>query len=242
MRRMWTWVLWLLWCASEPLRSTTGAIISPTFGEMRGKLAGNVFSRNKGGPYVKMHATPTNPNSSRQQTTRENLAYCAQYWGGTLNPTERGQWVAYAQANPWLNSLGQSILLTGLDWFTMVNSRLRDAGLTLIAAPTALAVPGGFATMTGGFASGTTIDLTFTPALPANFTAFVWGTGAIGPGRDPNFRQCVLIGYSPADQASPWTATLPWSVASGMNLKIYGGIMSDEGRVSVMLDHIFTQV
>lgn len=45
-------------------------ILGFQYGEMRGKLGGNVFSRNKAGAYVRAKVTPVNPQTVRQQTAR----------------------------------------------------------------------------------------------------------------------------------------------------------------------------
>jgi len=232
------WTLFLLLWACTGGRAIAGlrATISPIFGEMRGKLGGNVFSRNKGGPYVRMHAIPTNPNSTRQQATRAWLATCAAQWKTVLGDTERGQWNEFAETHSVLNSLGQTIFLTGLDWFCKCNSRLLDAGGTPITEPTDLAVPEAPLTLGIAVASATTLTVTYTAALPADHFFVLWGSGPISAGQNPNFRQCRLIGYSPADQESPWTATMPWTLADGQDVKVYGAIMSAEGRVSAMLD------
>jgi hypothetical protein len=48
-------------------------ILGFQYGEMRGKLGGNVFSRNKAGAYVRAKVTPVNPQTVRQQTARYNF-------------------------------------------------------------------------------------------------------------------------------------------------------------------------
>jgi hypothetical protein len=211
------------------------AIISPIFGEMRGKLGGNVYSRNIGGPYVRMHAVPTNPNSARQQSTRNWLATCAAAWNGTLTAGQRAQWNEFAETHSALNSLGQTIFLTGLDWYTKVNSRLLDAGLTPIAEPDNLPVPDGLLTMALTLASATSASIAFTPELPSGACIVAWGSGPITAGSDPNFRQHRLIGYSAADQVTPAVFTLPYTINAGVDLKVYVGVMGENGRVSVML-------
>jgi hypothetical protein len=45
-------------------------IIGFTYGELRGKIGGTVFSRNKAGAYARARVTPVNPQTVRQQTAR----------------------------------------------------------------------------------------------------------------------------------------------------------------------------
>jgi hypothetical protein len=211
------------------------AIISPIFGEMRGKVGGSVYSRNKGGPYVRMHAVPTNPNSARQQSTRNWLQWAAEGWNGVLTAAQRAQWNEFAETHSVTNRLGQSINLTGLDWYAKCNARLKDAGLTAIAEPTDLLVPAPLDTMAVTFTDADTISIAFTPVLPSGFCLVAWGSGPITAGADPNFRQARLIGYSAADATTPWAPDLPYTLADEQYLKVFCGVMSDEGRVSVML-------
>lgn len=230
------WILGILAWVWSPLANAHGAIISPIHGEMRGKLGGNVYSRNKSGPYVRMHAVPTNPNSARQQSTRSHLGTCATAWSNDISAVARESWNLWASMNPWLNSLGQSIYLSGMAWFCMLNARRLDFGEAINHSPTDPSAPNGFTTMTVVLASAASADVTFTPVLPADQRVVLWSSGPIGVGANPNFRQCRMVGYSPADQVSPWTATLPYSVMVDYDVKFYAAIVSQYGRLSVFLE------
>lgn len=229
----WLWTL-LLWTA-HPFRNEVGAIVSPVFGEMRGKIGGVVWSRNKGGQYARLRSTPTNPNTARQQATRNYVGWCSTNWGATLTEAQREQWREWAEMNSWTNTLGITIFLTALDWYVMVNSRLLDAGETPIATPDDLSAPGPLTTMVLAVPTATTCTITFTPALPSGFRLVLWGSGPLSDGQNPNFRQMRLIGYSAADAASPVTFALPYTMPDGAKLKVYCGVMNDRGRVSTFL-------
>lgn len=204
------------------------AIISPIHGEMRGSIGGSTWSRNRGGQYVKQRATPVNPNSSRQQVVRSILATLAQAWGG-LTTAEREAWNTYAQENPVLNSLGQEIYLTGLDWFVKINSRLSDAGDTLLDEPPIGPGPGSLSTLSIAFTDATTITVTFTPGLAADERLQVWTSLPQGTGTSPNFKQCRLAGYTAAEAESPASVTLPFSFQIGERAVVYVAIIDDEG-------------
>jgi len=218
------------------------AIINPTLGEMRGKLGGLVFSRNKGGTYARSMAVPTNPNSARQQATRNWMAWCATTWESVLTEAQREQWREWAETHSSLNSLGQTIFLTALDWYAKANTRLLDCAATPLVVPGDLTAPDPLLTMSLGITTATVVAVTFTPVLVASHRVVLWGSGPLGPGRNPNFRQMRLIGYSAADAASPASFTLPYTLQDGSKLKVYCGVMSDRGRVSTFLtdDEIYT--
>jgi hypothetical protein len=218
------------------------AIISPIHGEMRGKLGGNVYSRNKGGTYVRRHSIPTNPNTARQQATRNWVGWCATTWESVLIESEREQWREWAETHTWKNALGQDIALTGLDWYTMANTRLLDCAATPITVPGDLSAPDPLLTMALTITNATAISIAFTDVLPAGHRLVVWGSGPISAGANPNFRGCRLIGYSAAAGATPIAFALPYTMQDGSKLKVYVGVMSPNGRVSTLLtdDEVYT--
>jgi len=79
---------------------------------MSGKAAGNVFSRNAGGSYVRNFKVPTNPNTAKQQAARDKLSGWSAAWRD-LTDSQREQWNAWAQTHPILDRVGASIILTG---------------------------------------------------------------------------------------------------------------------------------
>jgi hypothetical protein len=217
------------------------AIIQPIFGEMRGSIGGTTWSRNKGGMYARRRSTPTNPNSSRQQSTRTMLAICAANWSDVLTEPMREEWREWAQVNSWKNSLGVDVFLTGLDWYGMVNSRLLDAGAAAITSPGDLSAPPGLATLAITLPTTTTIAIAFTPALPTGGRLVAWGSGPLSVGQDPNFRQSRLIGYSAANAATPVTLVLPYTVVVGQKLKVFVGVLNAKGRESTLLVDVETK-
>jgi len=48
--------------------------ITNVWGEASGRLGAMVFSRGRGGAYVRKYVTPTNPNSQKQRTVRERFS------------------------------------------------------------------------------------------------------------------------------------------------------------------------
>ena len=102
-----------------------------------GKLAGNVFARNKGGAYIRNWARPTNPQSTDQQAQRTKLANKSAAWRN-LTDTQRDAWKTWADDNPVLDRLGNSIKLTGAQAYSRININRDTAG----DAATASSTPG----------------------------------------------------------------------------------------------------
>jgi hypothetical protein len=214
------------------------AIIQPILGPMRGRLGADVFSHNKGGDYVRLGTTPTNPQTSRQQTTRSILGTLAAAWTTVLSQSERDEWDAYAGANPVKNSLGQDVLISGVAWYEKCNARLSDAGLPLVTEPPLLAAPPALDTLAVDISAAGTADVTFTPVLDADCALQLWVSLPVSAGSTPNMAQCRLAGYSALAQASPWAAALPHLFQSGQRGVFYAGVLRGEGLMSAYMQAI----
>lgn len=208
------------------------AIFRPILGELRGRLAGNVFSHNRGGDYVRLGTTPTNPQTSRQQTTRAILGTRSSSWTSVLTQNQRDAWDVYASGNPVKNSLGEDVYISGLAWYVKANARLVDAGLALIADPPILGAPDALNTLTVDISAAATADVTFTGALGADEALQLWVSLPVSLGSSPNIKQCRLAGYSGLAEASPWAATLPHSFQTGQRGVFYACKLGEEGLIS----------
>jgi len=71
---------------------------APMFLDFTGKSGGYVFSRNKGGNYLKGFVPPSNPDTTAQVNAREDFAQVAPLWIG-LTPTLRSEFDAFANTN-----------------------------------------------------------------------------------------------------------------------------------------------
>ena len=222
--------------------TTRGAIIQPILGSLRGSIGDNTFSHNRGGDYVRRRTSPTNPNSTRQQTMRTFLGTLAALWSSTLTPAERGQWDTWAGLQAKEGPLGNSINLTGINAYVWLNAHLLDAGDARIDAPPVVVAPTGLLTLSVDVSAITTADVTFTGTpLAANHKGVLFMSLPQSGAAQPNFKQCRIVGYSAAAQASPWAATLPFSVISGQTVVFFAGIMDDEtGLISPYLRSVDT--
>ena len=243
-----SWAGWLLvvivgavWSFLRPrglfIGWKTGAIILPFLGELRGRLGGDVFSHNKGGDYVRRGTTPTNPQTSRQQTTRTILGTFSSAWAG-LTQAAKDEWDVYAAGHPIKNSLGQDILISGLAWFVKCNARLADAGLGAVAEPPVFGAPTSLDTLAVDISAMAVGDVTFTPVLDGDQAMQLWASLPVSLGSKPNLAQCRLVGYSALAEASPWAATLPHGFQSGTRGVFYAAVLGAEGLISAFLQAI----
>ena len=66
-----------------------------TIGELRGKVGGNVYSRNKAGAYVRAKVTPVNPQTVIQQQARYRFGNMSILFQ-SLTPSQKGCWHNFA--------------------------------------------------------------------------------------------------------------------------------------------------
>lgn len=69
---------------------------SSLVGEARGKLGNQIYSRNRGGAYVKAYASPVQPDTIPQLDRRADLQSAVSNWQG-LSESVRNDWLLYAE-------------------------------------------------------------------------------------------------------------------------------------------------
>jgi len=105
-------------------------------GQLSGSVGGVVAGHNKGGQYLRNRSIPVNPNSERQLAVRQGLSAASINWRA-LTDAQRDAWGAYAAETPLVNSLGESITVSGFNMYVRTNAYLTGIGQAqLTAAPT----------------------------------------------------------------------------------------------------------
>lgn len=111
----------------------------PIHGQMSGKLAGNVFSHNAHGAYIRARSIPVNPQTNRQNLVRGFFGDASSDWSQVLTSAQRLAWIAYGKSFQLPGSLGQSYRLSGINAFNRTRVFRANAGGTqLNDAPTTL--------------------------------------------------------------------------------------------------------
>jgi hypothetical protein len=131
--------------------------------DMRNKLNGSVFSKNRYGGYVRTKVTPVNPQTTAQANVRNRLATNSQAWRG-LTEAERQSWIDAAPSFPMIDIFGNSKILSGSALYVKLNNNLVNISVTPIAtAPAPTAIP--------SFILGTLTSAEGVPALSVTWTA-----------------------------------------------------------------------
>lgn len=173
-------------------------------GQFSGSMAGITASHNRGGYYIRNRSSPVNPDSAAQLRARTVFATAVAAWS-SLTPVQRALWRDAAAHQPWTDSFGESIILTGQQWFTGVQSAMATAGLVAEDVPP----PPGTRPSVGNPDVAVENDggdmaygLTFTVAPgAAGDRVLVYITGPLGPGVETPPNRWTLVGAAPANTA-----------------------------------------
>lgn len=106
----------------------------PLVSEARGKIGGVVFSRNKGGLYVRNFAAPTQGESAARNDQRSAFGVSSHAWNALSN-VQRSGWEGYGATVGRTNSLGERHPMTGHQAFIRGNAVLQRIGQPLREDP-----------------------------------------------------------------------------------------------------------
>lgn len=109
--------------------------------DARGKVGGQVFSKNRGGAYVRTKVTPANGQTARQSFVRQLLGAISQSWSGLTQSARDSFDGAVAQ---WSKTdiFGDIRNPTGKNLFTRLNINLVNSGQAeILLAPEKVEMP-----------------------------------------------------------------------------------------------------
>ena len=149
--------------------------------DARGKLGGQVFSKNRAGSYVRTKVTPVNPQTTAQMASRQLLGSLSAGWNA-LSASAIAAW--NGAVNDWKSTdiFGDIKVPTGKNLYTALNKNSLGAGGSAIALPpekmeldTIVGVGADFDLTTGDLF----LDIS---TVPANHILQVWATPAVNEG------------------------------------------------------------
>jgi hypothetical protein len=174
--------------------------------DMRNKLNGSVFARNRGGAYVRTKVTPLNPQSVRQVAARNLLTSLAQGFRA-LTQEQITAWNEATSQWQTTDIFSDLVSPTGLALYVRLNANISNGGGSLITTPPA---PTGATALTNlalsAEVTGDVFEMDFAPAsVPADHALYVESTAMLSPGinnANSRFRYIAVLGAastSPAD-------------------------------------------
>lgn len=205
--------------------------------DARGSLAGQVFSRNRGGAYTRTKVSPVQPSTPRQLAQRAIFANNSQQWRN-LSPANQAAWIAWANSHTVVDVFGNALKLSGIAAFQKVNATIVTQGLPQISVPPPdpTDVPPAATAVTVTAATNTiTITLASDPTDGQNYQ--IWCTAGLSPGRQAttsDFRLCeTLIAATTTSPVAITPATFNPKLifVAGQNVAVLVVRLSDEGVI-----------
>lgn len=183
--------------------------------DLRGKLNGSVFSKNKGGAYVRTKVTPVNPQTTSQQNARNRLSTNSQAWRD-LTETQRQSWIDAAPNFPYTDIYGNSKQLSGFQLYVKLNTNLALIGEAAITdAPSPVAIPQLELDSVTADDSANTVIIAGTTPVPADFAMVVMATPNVTPGRTFVKNLFRFISAEPAAATSPFDVSAEYTPIFG---------------------------
>ena len=107
-----------------------------------GSQANTTASHNRAGQYLRNRRTPVSPTRTpKQGLARARFGTASAAWQ-SLTAALQSAWTSFAMSYPVVDSLGQSIVLTGQQYFIGIQSALMHCGQPMnTAVPTNTAIP-----------------------------------------------------------------------------------------------------
>jgi len=210
--------------------------------DIRGKMGGNVYSKNRFGAYMRKNTVPVNPRTALQNAVRAAFSQLSVRWSQTLTALQRTGWNSYGANVAVKNRLGEDVFLTGVNHYQRSNVILAQIGEAYIdAAPAIFELPEQDPTLLfTASEAAQELEVAFDDTLewldedggflvvymgnPQNPTVNFFD----GPWR--------LAGFSAGDSVTPpttpETVTCPFAITETQKIFIYARIVRADGRVS----------
>lgn len=183
--------------------------------DMRGKINGNVYAKNKGGAYVRVRVKPSNPQSTAQMAVRADFTDNSQAWRG-LTDTQRASWLQGAINFQRVNRVGDRHVLNGNSLFVSLNKNLNDVGLaSLTSCPAPEAVEALAVSSAVADNSSQTVVITLSGAIPANTSCKVFASETVSAGVSSIGSKMRQIAYFNTGHAAALTLTTDYLAKFG---------------------------
>lgn len=212
-------------------------------GAASGAMGAMVAGRNRGGQYLRARAKPSGVvASANQQIVRNALGELSTAWSDVLDDGQRLSWVEYAVQVNVTNRLGDSINLSGQNWYVACNTPRLQAGLDRIDdAPVVFnrgTLPIG--EFTAGVA-GSNLTIDFGGTVTADSTCLVYQGAPFSIGRNKYYGATRFVGTIGLGAGAVGGTLTPAYSLPGPSAKQIVRLVftADDGRLSTPLDATF---
>lgn len=198
----------------------TGSIVS----DIRGKVGSEIYSRNRGGAYVKAYAAPVQPGTAAQMTNESNFATAVNTWL-SLTDDQRHNWNSFAADQKTKGIFTSNVNLTGRSLFISRKMNILSIGLNDNPAPHQ-SLPRVKASYSVIYSNAVN-NFQFTPSIVGNYNfnrAAVYASPIVSSGvMSPNSTRFSRVGVS-----TPITS--PFSILRIDYEDIFGSMAGAAGR------------
>lgn len=173
--------------------------------DIRGKINGSVFARNRGGAYVRTKVTPLNPQTTAQVAARSLLTGLAQNFR-SLSQDQITAWNNAVTQWQTTDVFGDLVSPTGLALYVRLNANIQNGGGSPISTPPSPVGADALTSLTlTADVSSSEFDVAFAPAtVPANHALYVESTSMLSPGINNANSRFRFIGVAAAAATSPF--------------------------------------
>lgn len=198
--------------------------------DARGKLGGQVFSKNRAGAYVRTKVTPSNARTVAQQVSRNILGTLSIGWN-SLTETAVKAW--NEAVNDWKSTdvFGDLKTPSGKNLYIQLNKNLLQSAQNALALPPAkVEVPEFEGTAIRIDETEKTIGITGLTTVPVNTILQIWATAPLSNGVNYVKNRMRVIGYARSG------AVVPAAIWSYYENK-FGGLTQNQ-RISMQFKYI----
>lgn len=181
--------------------------------DIRGKVSGTVFSKNRSGAYARTKVSPINAQTVRQSAVRSAFTAFAQAFR-SLTSTQINSWNSAVSNFTSTDVFGDVKTPSGINLYTKLNMNLAQVGVSPISdppLPSEIPAVNSLALTANGTVPA--VSLAFTPTPVPTDTAFiVEATAPVSPGKSfvkSEYRQITFLNAaatSPANLLSVYAA------------------------------------
>lgn len=208
--------------------------------DARGKLGGQVFSKNRSGAYVRTKVTPVNAQTSYQQLVRFVLGSLSAGWSG-LSDSARKAWDSAVRDWERSDVFGDNRTPTGKNLYTGLNQNLQLAGLSLVALPPEKVEMPVVEFLKADFNTDTSKLLASTRGDSTGFSFQIWATPPMSQGTNFVKNKLRYIGVATGGDQEVLDITTMYSdrfgslPVDGQNIVVAVRLLASNGQVSPQL-------
>lgn len=181
----------------------------------RGKIGGQVASKNRGGAYMRNKVTPVNPATTSQTTARNRLSSISQSWR-SLTEAQRDAWNGAVTNFSKTDIFGDSKNPSGFTLYQRLNNNILTMGGAIITVPPTMEGTDQFSDLVLTYTSGTpSLSLAFTLVAGDDPGVKVFATAPQSAGVSFVKSEYRLINAAAEDLTSPYNALTAYNAVFG---------------------------